>query len=116
MTVHEVVHLLCTSAIALLALFARDRLRINEPKVRIAFGSAGIFLATFIFFVVNQLFPHPWESGFSSLTDGFTLVASYAIGGLLVLSLIEIAGGILQAVQRRRYNRRKVRFPQPSGH
>ncbi|MDX8358269.1 hypothetical protein [Sphingopyxis terrae] len=106
MSVHDGIQLLCTVAVVVLVLVARDRLRLNEPKVRVAIGTAGIFLGVLIFLGVMQLLPRPWDSGYSALTDGVTLVASYAIGGLLVLSLIEIAGGTMQAVKRRRYHRR----------
>jgi cytochrome c biogenesis protein CcdA len=109
MTVHDGVQLLCTAAMVVFAIIARNRLRLNEPKVRVVLGAAGILLGVLIFLGVMQFLPRPWESGFSTLTDSITLIASYAIGGLLVLSIIEIAGGTMQAAKRRRYYRRKGR-------
>ena len=108
MTVHDGIQWLCSIVTVGLVIFARDRLRMNAPRVRVALGATGILLAILVFFGVMQLLPRPWESGFSALTDGMALLACSAFGGLLVLSLIEIVGGMLQAIKRRRYHRRNV--------
>lgn len=108
MIVHDSVLWLCAIATVGLVLAARDRLRMNEPKIRVALGAAGILLATLIFLGVMLLLPRPWENGLSSFTDSLALAASSAFGGLLVLSLIEIAGGVLQMIKRRRYHRKQV--------
>ncbi len=106
MTIHDGVQWLCTIGTVGLVLIARERLRMNAPKVRVALGVIGIFLALLIFLGVKKLLPRPWESGFSTVTDSIALVACSAFGGLLVLSLAESAGGTLQAVKRRRYHQR----------
>jgi hypothetical protein len=109
MTVHDGVQWLCSIGTVGLVLLARDRLRMNAPKVRIALGFGGILLATLLFLSVMQLLPRPWEAEFSSGTDTISLVTCSAFSGFFVLSLIEILGGTVQAIKRWRYHRRSVR-------
>jgi hypothetical protein len=108
MTVHDGVQLLSSIGAITLVLLARDRLRMNAPRVRVALGAVGILFAALVFLVVMRLLPRPWESGFSAATDAITLVACFVIGGLFVLSLIETVGGIVQAIKRWRYQRRNL--------
>jgi hypothetical protein len=108
MTVHDAVQGLLSMGGVTIVLLSRGRLRMNSPKVRIALGGAGIVLATFVFYAVMRFLPRPYESGFSPFVDVATLAACFFIGGLLVLSLIEVSGGTLQAVKRWRYYRRSA--------
>ena len=108
MTVLDGVQWVCSLVTVGLVFLARDRLRMNAPKVRIALGGAGVILAIFVFFAVMGFLPRPWDRGFSPFADATTFVACSLFGGLLVLSLIEIGGGTIQAIKRRRYYRRNV--------
>ncbi|OJW56646.1 MAG: hypothetical protein BGO57_12165 [Sphingomonadales bacterium 63-6] len=103
MTVHDGVQWLGTIGTVWLVLIARDRLRMNTAKVRIALGGAGIILAMSMFFAVMVLLPRPWEDGFSTFVDTATFAGCCLFGGLFVLSLAEIGGGTMQAIKRRRY-------------
>ncbi len=108
MTIHDGVQWLCAIAGVWLVLVARDRVRMKMPKMRIALGGAGIFLATVVFFALMRLLPAPWESGFSPFIDAISLATCFFVGGLFVLSLSEIVGGTVQAIKRLRYYRRNV--------
>ncbi|MEO8373999.1 MAG: hypothetical protein ABI471_02150 [Sphingomonas bacterium] len=108
MTVHDGVQWLCSIGAVGLAFLARDRLRMNAPKVRIALGGVGIILAASLFLAVMGLLPRPWERGFSPFVDATAFAACSLFGALFVMSLIEIGGGTVQVIKRRRYHRRSV--------
>ena len=88
---------------------ARSRLRINPPKVRVALGLAGILIGLLACWGFIKLLPGPEEIGPSAFLNSLLLVPSSAISGLFALSLLEIVGGSLQALKRRRDDRRSVR-------
>jgi hypothetical protein len=108
MTVYDGVQLLCSTGTVVLVLLARDRLRMNAPKVRIALGGAGIILAISVFCSAMLLLPRPWEPGFSPFIGAMAYAACLLLGGLFVLSSIEIGGGTVQLIKRRRYYRHRV--------
>lgn len=107
MTVHDGIQWLVSLGTVAFVIVARDRLRMNEPGVRVALGGVGIAAAFLLFGVIMAVLPRPWESGFSPLVDAGTLVGCAVFGGLIVLSLLEIGGGSLQAIKRWRYYRRR---------
>lgn len=108
MTVHDGFQWVCSLGTAGIVILVRDRLRMNAPKVRIALGGVGIIFATTVFFAVMVLLPRQWDRGFSPVADATAFAACSLFGGLLVLSLIEIGAGTVQAIKRRRYHRRNV--------
>ena len=64
MTTHYAVQWLCSLGGVVIALIARDRLRMNPPRVRVALGAAGAFLAVLLYISMLRLLPRPLESGF----------------------------------------------------
>ncbi len=87
---------------------ARVRLRENAPRVRMALGAVGMLIAVFVFCMGLAVLPRPTNGMFSPFADVAAMLISAIFAGLFILSLFEIAGGVLQAIKRWHYFKSNV--------
>ncbi|MCV0382877.1 MAG: hypothetical protein K5799_05380 [Erythrobacter sp.] len=99
MTVQDMMQFPIMMGTAWLIISTRNRLRINPPRVRVALGLAGTLFAVLAFYGMIKLPPRLWYNESSVFVDIVMWVTASAIGGLIVLSLIQIVGGTMQALR-----------------
>ncbi len=108
MSVHDIAFAVCSIGAALLVVYASSRLRMNEPLVRIGTGLASIVLAGLVFLAMIELLPRPQGGEWSTSMDMAVVAASGLSAGLLVLSVMEILGGLFHAFKRWLQDRRNA--------
>jgi hypothetical protein len=106
MRLQEIAIIACILPAQFALLRTHDRLRMWEPGTRAAVGAAGIVAAVALLFLGTQIIPRPPQSDSSLLQD--LLLGGFIglIAVISVLSLMQIAGGAVQAFQRLRHHRR----------
>lgn len=108
-TIHDVIFFPFMMVTMFVVFLARERLRMEAPKTRLAVGCLGTFLSLFTFFAIMRLLPKP-DSGEYSLARDMALIAACSFfAGLLVLSAMQMVGGTVQGLKRWRYYRRNIR-------
>ncbi len=108
-TTHDVIFFLFLMTTLLVVFWARERLRMKAPMIRLAIGSAGLCMAIFSFFAIMHLLPKGEADHYSIANDMALIAACSFFAGLLTLSAMQIFGGALQGFKRWRYYRRNVR-------
>ncbi|QGP78039.1 hypothetical protein [Sphingobium sp. CAP-1] len=107
-TIHDGVLFAFLLVVVLVILRAHDHLRMKSPKLRVVIGGIGICLSCLIFFGTMHLLTRPETAKDALVHDAALLAACSLFSGLLILSLMQILGGIIQGFKRWRYYRRKV--------
>ncbi|MGY4395805.1 hypothetical protein ACVWZA_000966 [Sphingomonas sp. UYAg733] len=107
-TIHDVIFLPFLMITLFVVFSARERLRMEAPKIRLAIGSVGFCLAFFSFFAIMRLLPRPESDQYSLAHDMASIAACSFFAGLLTLSAMQIFGGAVQGFKRWRYYRRNA--------
>jgi hypothetical protein len=106
MRLQDVLIIACVLPTQFLLLRTHDRLRMWEPGKRVAFGVAGIVVATALLVLGGRVIRVPVASDAPLLQDLFPVAFMGLIAVLAVLSVMQIGGGAVQGFQRRRHYRR----------
>ena len=106
MRLQDVLIIACVLPAQFLVLRTHERLRMWEPGKRVAFGAAGMAVAIALLVLGGRVIRVPVASNAALLQDLFPVAFLGVIAVLAVLSVMQIAGGIVQGFQRRRHYRR----------
>ena len=104
MTIHDLVLLAFILPTIFIVLWMRDRLRIQPPMKRIGLGAAGFLLASVVWVATMAI--RPTLSGQAYIWDLVVMTSSALCSGLLILSVMQMAGGAVQGFRRWRHYRR----------